>query len=107
MTTRSELEQLPPDELADRALSLARHRLDVRFLWGLVRTIPEAEVAAGNMEESKADVMWLSALLNDLGRADAGDLAEALRPYYLDYLDKHEKVPPASPGTDPNDPAAD
>ncbi len=96
MTTRPELEALPADELADRALDLARHRLDVRFLWGLVRTLPEAEAAAGNVDESKADVMWLSALLNDLGRADEGELAEALRPYYVDYLLKHEETGPVS-----------
>ena len=52
--------------------------------------------AAGNVDESKADVMWLSALLNDLGRADEGELAEALRPYYVDYLLKHEETGPVS-----------
>jgi hypothetical protein len=96
MTTRAEFEALPADDLADRALELARRRLDVRFLWGLIRTLPEAEAAAGNVDESKADVMWLSALLNDLGRADEGELAEALRPYYVDYLLKHESGDPGS-----------
>ena len=52
--------------------------------------MPEAEAAIGDVDHSKADVMWFSALLNDLGKADEGRLAEALRPLYLDYLEKHE-----------------
>jgi hypothetical protein len=91
MTTRRELEALPAEELADRALALARHRLDVGFFWELVRTVPEAEAAIGDVDHGKADVMWFSALLNDLGKADEGRLAEALRPLYLDYLERHEK----------------
>ena len=90
MTTRAELEALPSEELADRALALARHRLDIPFFWELIRTVPEAEAAIGDVDHSKADVMWFSALLNDLGKADEGELAEALRPLYLDYLRKHE-----------------
>jgi hypothetical protein len=35
------------------------------------------------------------ALLNDLVDADRGDLADALRPLYLDYLVEHE--PPDGP----------
>jgi hypothetical protein len=92
MTAREELERLPSEDLADRALALARHRLDVGFFWELVRTVPEAEAAVGDIDRSKADVMWFSALLNDLGRADQGELAQALRPLYLDYLEKHEKA---------------
>jgi hypothetical protein len=90
MTSRAELEALPSEELADRALALARRRLDVAFFWELIRTVPEAEAAIGDVDHSKADVMWFSALLNDLGKADEGQLAEALRPLYLDYLEKHE-----------------
>ena len=52
--------------------------------------MPGAEAAIGDIDHSKADVMWFSALLNDLGKADEGELAEALRPLYLDYLEKHE-----------------
>ena len=96
MATREELEALPADQLADRAIALARHHLDVGFLWELVRTVPEAAAAAGNVDEAKADVMWLSALLNDLGKADEGELAEALRPLYIDYLLKHEKHDPSA-----------
>ena len=90
MTTRAELEALPSEELADRALALARRRLDIPFFWELIRMVPEAEAAIGDIDQSKADVMWFSALLNDLGKADEGELAEALRPLYVDYLEKHE-----------------
>jgi hypothetical protein len=90
MTTRAELEALSSEELADRALALARRRLDIAFFWELIRTVPEAEAAIGDVDHGKADVMWFSALLNDLGRADEGQLAEALRPLYLDYLEKHD-----------------
>ena len=92
MTTRAELEALSSEELADRALALARRRLDIAFFWELIRTVPEAEAAMGDVDHGKADVMWFSALLNDLGRADEGQLAEALRPLYLDYLEKHERA---------------
>jgi hypothetical protein len=32
------------------------------------------------------------ALLNDLVDADRGELADALRPFYLEYLEQHEGV---------------
>ena len=90
MTTREELESLASAELHDRATRLAWRRLDVGFLWDLLRTIPEARAAAGDEERSEADIMRPLALLNDLVDADRGELAEALRPLYIDYLLEHE-----------------
>jgi hypothetical protein len=89
VTDRAELEQLSSAELHDRATRLAWRRLDVAFLWHLLSTIPEARAAAGEEDRSEIDIMRPLALLNDLVDADRGDLADALRPLYIDYLDKH------------------
>ena len=89
MPTRDELEALSSAELHDRATRLAWRRLDVSFLWELLRTIPEARAAAGDEERSETDIMRPLALLNDLVDADRGDLADALRPLYVDYLVEH------------------
>jgi hypothetical protein len=87
--TRSELESLTSQELHDRATRLAWRRLDVGFLWDLLKTIPEARAAAGDEDRSESDIMRPLALLNDLVDADRGDLADALRPLYVDYLLEH------------------
>jgi len=91
VSTRQELEQLSSKELHDRAIRLAEHRLDVRFLWRLIKSIPVAEAAAGNLREAQADVAVsdLVPLIHDLVHSDEGRLADALRPLYLDYLEQH------------------
>ena len=89
MTDRAELERLSSAELHDRATRLAWRRLDVAFLWHLLSTIPEARAAAGEEDRSEIDIMRPLALLNDLVDADRGELADALRPLYVDYLEKH------------------
>jgi hypothetical protein len=90
MTTPEELEALPSNELHDRATHLAWRRLDVGFVWELLRTIPEARAAIGDEERSEADILSSIALLNDFVKADEGPLADALRPLYIDYLLEHE-----------------
>ena len=89
VTSREELAKVPADELHDRATRLAWRRLDVTFLWDLLKTIPEARAAAGDEERSESDIMRPLALLNDLVDADRGELAEALKPLYIDYLVEH------------------
>ena len=89
MPDRAELESLSSQELHDRATRLAWRRLDVSFLWDLLKTIPEARAAAGDEERSESDIMRPLALLNDLVDADRGELADALRPLYIDYLLEH------------------
>lgn len=89
MASRDELEALTSAELHDRATRLAWRRLDVGYLWELLRTIPEARAAAGDEERSETDIMRPLALLNDMVDADRGDLADALRPLYVDYLLEH------------------
>ena len=70
MTDRRDLEALPSAELHDRATRLAWRRLDVSFLWDLLKTIPEARAAAGDEERSETDIIRPLALLNDLVDAD-------------------------------------
>jgi hypothetical protein len=91
VATREELERLSSKELHDRAIRLAEHRLDVGFLWRLLKTIPVAEASAGNLREAEADVAVsdLVPLVHDFVHSDEGKLADALRPMYLDYLEKH------------------
>ena len=93
MATREELERLSSKELHDRAVRLAERRLDAKFLWQLVKAVPVAEAAAGNLREAEADVAVgdLVPLIHDFIHADEGELADALRPMYLDYLEKHQK----------------
>jgi hypothetical protein len=89
MSTREELEALPTRELHDRATERARRHLDVAFLWRLLETIPAAEAAIGDEDRSKIDILRPLALINDLYDADEGELAEALRPLYVEYLAEH------------------
>lgn len=89
MTTREELETLSAHELHDRAVHLARRRLDVGFLWQLLRELPASEAARGDTVTATADITHVSAMLSDALAAGKGEGAEALRPFYLDYLKKH------------------
>jgi hypothetical protein len=90
VTDRESLERLSAQDLHDRATRLAWRRLDVSFLWNLLSTIPEARAAGGDQDRSEMDILRPLALLNDLVDADRGELAEALRPLYIDYLAEHE-----------------
>jgi hypothetical protein len=87
--TRAELEALSTKDLHDRAVSRAERHLDVGFLWDLVRALPVAEEIAGDDQHSKIDIARPLALLNDIRNADEGELGEALRPLYIDYLEEH------------------
>jgi hypothetical protein len=91
VTDREALESLSAAELHDRATRLAWRRLDVGFLWNLLSSIPEARAAVGDEDRSEIDILRPLALLNDLVDADRGELAEGLRPLYVDYLVEHEK----------------
>jgi hypothetical protein len=89
MTTRAELDRLTTRELHDRAMETAKHHLDIGFVWDLVKALPVAEEVVGDDQRSKTDIVRPLALLNDLlyGSGD-GSLGEALRPMYLDYLER-------------------
>jgi hypothetical protein len=87
--TETDLDSLSSRELHDLAVRRALHHADVGFFWGLLRSIPAAETLEGDMREAGEDLTKVSALLSDALTAGEGDLADALRPVYLDYLRKH------------------
>ena len=79
-------EQLSSRELHDLAVRHARRNLDIRFFWQLMEVLPAAQAAAGDQREAEADVAQMSAHLNDITDAGRGEVAEVLRPFYLEYL---------------------
>jgi hypothetical protein len=93
VATRDELGKLTSKQLHDRAVRLAEHRMDLPWLWRLVKAIPVAEAAAGEMDKAEADVgvSDLLPLLYDWDHAGEGDLGDALRPMYIEYLLNHER----------------
>lgn len=89
MSTESDFDALTSRELHDRAVRRAVRHADVGFLWELLRAIPAAEALAGESAESEADAVKLSALVSDALGSGEGRVGDALRPLYLDYLQKH------------------
>jgi hypothetical protein len=67
----------------------ARRHVDVRFFWRLMQVLPAAEAGAGDLDEAEADVQRLSAHIDDVTESGRGEVAELLRPFYLDYLKRH------------------
>ncbi len=87
--TRAELEALPSRELHDRAVRLALHHLDVGFLWELLRELPASEAARGHPDLAAADITHVSSMISEAMASGGDEAADALRPLYLDYLEKH------------------
>jgi hypothetical protein len=87
------LERLSSAELHDLAVGHARRHLDLRFFWDLLKVLPAAEAGAGELDEAQADVMSLSGHVDDLTDAGRGEVAELLRPFYLDYLRRNGVQP--------------
>jgi hypothetical protein len=83
------LERLSSQELHDLAVRHALRHLDVRFFIRLMEALPVAEAAAGKVDEAVADAMTLSAHIDDLTDSGRGEVADLLRPLYIDYLKKH------------------
>jgi hypothetical protein len=94
MTEPDPLEQLSSERLHDLAVSHARRHLDVRFFWDLLKVLPAAEAAAGEWEDAEADVLTLGAHLDDLTDSGRGEVADALRPFYIEYLRRHDVPAP-------------
>ena len=86
---RAELEDLSTKELHDRAMHVASRHADVRFLWEVARALPVAEATSGDLGRSGADVVSLTSLITDFVHSGEGDVGEALRPLYIDYLAEH------------------
>ncbi|MFD1935886.1 MULTISPECIES: hypothetical protein [Nonomuraea] len=87
-----ELETLPTIELHERAVHYAVRHGDFAFIWDLLKAIPAAEAASGHGGEVVNDLSHLSALLSDAMASGHGDLGEALKPLYVDYLSKHPEA---------------
>jgi hypothetical protein len=89
MSSENSLEQLSSKELHDLAVSHARRHLDVRFFWDLLKYLPVAEASAGKLEEAEADIESVIAHVDDVTDAGEGEVGDLLRPFYLEYLQKH------------------
>lgn len=88
--TDTELNELPSAELHDRAMKKARHHMDVRFLWRVLRALPAAQAAGGDVEEAHADITHVSALITDaLNAKEDPEALEGLRPIYIEYLSEN------------------
>jgi hypothetical protein len=86
---RDQLEALSSEELHDRATQHALRHANVKFFWELLQTLPAAEASVGEIDEARSDVQSLYGRLDDLHDSGQGDVADALRPLYIDYLEKH------------------
>jgi hypothetical protein len=89
MADAESLDTLSSEELHDLAVRYALRHLDVSFFVRLMRTLPVAEAATGDVGEAEADVMTLRAHLDDLTDSGRGEVAELMRPIYLEYLTEH------------------
>ena len=89
------LDALSSEELHDLAVARAKRHLDVKFFWQLIQVLPAAEAASGHLDEADADVLKLSAHVDDVARSGDGEIGDQLRPFYLDYLRRHGVAAPA------------
>ena len=85
----AELESLSTTELHDRAVHRAERHLDVKFFWSLLQVILAAEALSGDQGEAAFDIQFSRGLISDAVRSGDGELGEALRPLFIDYLRKH------------------
>lgn len=89
MDTEKDLDSLSSGELHDLAVHRALHHADIGFFWELLRAIPAAEAIEGDLREAGEDATKASSLFADAATLHGGNLGQALRPLYLDYLRKH------------------
>lgn len=84
-----DLDRLSSADLHDLAVRHALRHLDVGFFVRLLKHLPVAEAAVGQVDEAEADVLTLRAHIDDVTDSGRGEVAELLRPFYLDYLATH------------------
>ena len=89
MSETDTLDQLSSEQLHGLAVDRAKHHLDARFFWNLMKLLPAAEAAAGEWDEAENDVQRMSGHLDDITDSGRGEVAENLRPFYLEYLREH------------------
>ena len=83
-----ELNRLSSQELHDRAYRYAERHVDVGFFWSLIELMPAAEQVEGQPQQAAADVVHWGQQVLDAVKRDP-KLIDALRPAYIDYLQKH------------------
>jgi hypothetical protein len=83
------LDELSTEELHDRAVRRAEKHLDVKFLWSLLKAIPAGEALSGDAGEAEYDAQFSKGLIYDAVHSGEGELGEALRPLFIDYLRRH------------------
>lgn len=89
MSDDDPLDALSSKELHDLAVRYALRHLDIAFLIRLMRALPVAEAAVGEIGEAEADALTLRAHLDDLTDSGEGEVADLLRPLYIAYLREH------------------
>ena len=67
-------------------MSTATRHADVGFLWDLIKFVPPARAAAGEIPAAEVDITRLSSLLYDFAHSGEGKFADELRPLYIEYL---------------------
>ncbi len=87
------LDALSSEELHDRAVRYALRHLDIPFFCRLMEALPVAEAATGDIVGAEADALTLRAHIDDVTDAGEGEVAELLRPVYLEYLREHDVSP--------------
>jgi hypothetical protein len=87
------LEGLSAEKLHDLAVHRALRHVDVKFFWDLLKILPAAEVVADRPEDADMDVFTMRGHIDDITDSGRGEVAEGLRPFYIEYLRKHEVKP--------------
>jgi hypothetical protein len=87
--TDEDLDSLSTRELHDRAVRRAERHVDVKFFWRLLQLIPAAEAVSGDEGEGEYDIQFSKGLISDALHSGEGELGEALRPVFIDYLREH------------------
>ena len=91
MTSPTELDALPTEELRHRAFAIAMKRHDVGFFWSILRHLPHADDAEsldaslGAVGASVADAV---ALWREFTGHGYGEAEPLLRAAFIDYLSK-------------------
>lgn len=89
MTDADDLDERSSKELHDLAVRYAVRHLDIGFFIRLMKALPLAEAAAGEIDEAEADALTLRGHIDDLTNSGRGEVADLLRPLYLGYLREH------------------
>lgn len=89
MSDDDRLDELSSQELHDRAVRYALRHLDIPFFFRLMEALPVAEAASGDIDGAEADALTLRAHIDDVTDSGQGEVAELLRPMYLEYLREH------------------